>query len=82
MKKKKIRRVLAIIIFVIGIITAIYVGGYVMFVKAILTACAAFDAGTLTANIVGITVIKCLLASTVAGVIVYVSTVISAIVDR
>lgn len=60
----------AIMIFIGGIILAIYFGLWVMFIKAILTACAAFDAGTLTATLVGWTVIKCLLASTVAGVII------------
>lgn len=64
---------LAIAILIAGIAAAIYFGLWVMFIKAILVACAAFDAGTLTATLVGMTVIKCLLASTVAGIIIAVS---------
>lgn len=68
---------LAIAILIAGIAAAIYFGLWVMFIKAILVACAAFDAGTLTATIVGWTVIKCLLASTVEGIIIAVSAGIS-----
>ena len=68
--KKGIKVILVVLIFVGGIVAAIYFGLWVMFIKSILTACAAFDAGTLTATLVGWTVIKCLLASTVAGVII------------
>ena len=65
--------IIAIIVLIVGVVAAIYYGGYVMFIKAILSACAAFDAGTLTATIVGLTVIKCLFASTVAGLIISVT---------
>lgn len=75
--KKGIKVILAVLIFVGGIVAAIYFGLYVMFIKSILTACAAFDAGTLTATLVGWTVIKCLLASAVSSLIVWITTTIS-----
>lgn len=73
-----VKALFAIMIFIGGIILAIYFGLWVMFIKAILTACAAFDAGTLTATLVGWTVIKCLLASAVSSLIVWITTTISA----
>ena len=75
--KKGIKVILAVLIFVGGIVAAIYFGLWVMFIKSILTACAAFDAGTLTATLAGWTVIKCLLASAVASLIVWIATTIS-----
>lgn len=64
-----IKIVLALSIIVAGIAAAIYYGLWVMFIQSIISACAAFDAGTLTASVVGWTVIKCIFASTVAGII-------------
>lgn len=75
--KKGIKVILAVLIFVGGIVAAIYFGLWVMFIKSILTACAAFDAGTLTATLVEWTVIKCLLASAVSSLIVWITTTIS-----
>ena len=40
-----------------------------MFIKAILIACHAFDIGSLTAVLVGKTIIKCVFASVVGAVI-------------
>lgn len=68
--KNALKVIFSVLIFVGGIVAAIYFGLWVMFIKPILLACAAFDAGTLTATLVGWTVIKCLLASAVASLIV------------
>lgn len=68
-KKEMIKIIFAIIVLVVGSAMALYFGVWVMFIKAILTACAAFDAGVLTATIVGWTIIKCLFATTIAGLI-------------
>lgn len=68
--KQAVKVILAILILIAGIGAAIYYGLWVMFIQAILTACAAFDAGTLTATLVGWTIIKCLLASAVSGLII------------
>ena len=71
--RKALKEALKVAIAIIIIIVGIYYGVWVMFIQAILSACAAFDAGTLTATTVGLTLIKCIFASTVAGLIVSVS---------
>lgn len=73
------RNVLAVLIFIAGVLLACYVGGWVLFIKPILAACAAFDSGTLTATVLGVTVIKCLLASVVSSLIITVASVIAKI---
>ena len=73
------RTVLAILIFIAGLVLACYVGGWILFIKPIRAACAAFDAGTLTATVLGVTVIKCLLASAVASAIIGVASAIAKI---
>lgn len=65
------RKVLAWLILLAGIIAGLYVGGYLMFIKAILIACHAFDIESLTAVLVGKTFIKCVFASTVGGLIAF-----------
>lgn len=64
------RKVLAWLILLAGIVGGLYVGGYLMFIKAILIACHAFDIGSLTAVLVGKT-IKCVFASVVGGLIAF-----------
>ena len=66
------REVLAWLILLAGIIAGLYVGGYLMFIKEILIACHAFDIGSLTAVLVGKTIIKCVFASVVGGLIAFV----------
>ena len=58
----KIRDWLGAIVYVISIIIGFYVGIWVMLVEPIIYACQCFDAGTLTATIIGITIIKILLS--------------------
>lgn len=58
----KIRDWLGAIVYAISIIIGSYVGIWVMLVEPIIYACQCFDAGTLTATIVGITIIKILLS--------------------
>lgn len=65
------RKVLAWLILLAGIIVGLYVGGYLMFIKAILIACHAFDIGSLTAVLVGKTIIKCVFASVVGELIAF-----------
>lgn len=58
----KIRDWLGIIVYAISIIIGFYVSIWVMLVEPIIYACQCFDAGTLTATIIGITIIKILLS--------------------
>lgn len=52
-----------------GLIGGTYVGGYLMFIKPILECLSMYDAGLLTGSMIGITILKCFFAGTVAGVI-------------
>lgn len=76
------RQILAVLIFFVGIFAACYTGGWVLFIKPIIECCKAFDAGTLTGVMVGVTVMKCIFAGTVAGVIVWISSIIAGIVGN
>lgn len=68
----KIRDLLGAIVYTISIIIGFYVGIWVMLVEPIIYACQCFDAGTLTATIVGITIIKFLLSGFAATLIMLV----------
>ena len=59
------------LIMIAGLLGGAYVGGWLMFVKPIIEVCKAYDAGTLTGLMVGIAVIKCLLAGAVGCTIFY-----------
>lgn len=65
------------IVLIGSIVGGLYVGGWAMFIQPIIEACMAFDAGTLTGLIVGTTVLKCLFASAVGGIIIYIGSVIA-----
>lgn len=65
----KIRDWLGIAVYAISIIIGFYVGIWVMLVEPIIYACQCFDAGTLTATIIGITIIKILLSGFAATLI-------------
>lgn len=65
----KIRDWLGAIVYAISIILGSYVSIWVMLVEPIIYACQCFDAGTLTATIVGITIIKILLSG-FAGILI------------
>lgn len=72
-RSKKIKLVLSVIVLVSGIAAAIYFGLWIMFIKSILTACAAFDAGSLTGMVIGTTILKCIFAGTVSSIIIRVT---------
>lgn len=72
--------IIGILIMIAGILGGLYVGGWLMFLQPIIEACRAFDAGILTGLMVGITVLKCIFASTVGTIIAYVGIVIGNVV--
>lgn len=74
--KDTIKLIIGGIIIVGSIAAAAYVGIWEMFIGPIIDACKAFDAGTLTALMVGKTIIKCFFASTVSGIILWIGPVI------
>lgn len=65
----KIRDWLGAIVYAISIIIGLYVSIWVMLVEPIIYACQCFDAGTLNATIIGITIIKILLSG-FAGILI------------
>ena len=65
------------LVFIGSIVGGLYVSGWLMFIQPIIEACKAFDAGTLTGLLVGTTVLKCLFASLVGWIIVYVGSVVA-----
>lgn len=67
-----LKKFIGALLMIAGVFGGLYVGGWLMFIKPIIEACKAFDTGTLTGMIIGITVLKCIFASTVGGIIAYV----------
>ena len=74
---KNTRSIISMVVLIIGFLLALYVGGWLMFLKPIIYAVAAFDAGTLTGTIIIWTIIKCILASFVGGIISYIGILIA-----
>lgn len=60
---------IGLLIIVFGWLIGLYVGGWMMFAQPIIDACKHFDAGTLNATVIGLTIIKCILAGVVGSVI-------------
>lgn len=73
----KIRDWLGAIVYAISIIIGFYVCIWVMLVEPIIYACQCFDAGTLTATIVGITIIKILMSGFVGTLIMLIGLAIA-----
>lgn len=71
------KNVVSWIIVIIGVLAGLYVGVWTLFIQSIIMACKAFDAGTLTAVMIGITVLKCLFAGAVCWLIIWISCVIA-----
>ena len=67
--KKKISMILGIICYAVGVIGALYVGGWLMFVKPICTCIGAIVSHSVTIALLVSTVVKAVLASTMAGLI-------------
>jgi hypothetical protein len=63
------KSILGIILSIAGVLGGLYVGLWLMFIQPIIYACSMFDGGKLTATIIGITIVKCVLASFVGVVI-------------
>lgn len=64
-KNINVKTIIGFAFIVLGIFGSLYVGGWMMFIQPILEACRAFDAGELSATIVGITILKCIFANAV-----------------
>jgi len=62
-----------------GVVGGLYVGGWILFIQPIIEACKAFDAGTLTGLVVGVTVLKCIFASAVGTAIAYIGVFVGSV---
>lgn len=83
MKKKKsriVKNIIGNLLIAAGVVSGLYVGGWLMFIQPIIEACKAFDAGTLTSLIVGVTILKCIFASAVGSIIGYVAVLIGTLI--
>lgn len=78
-RKEWIKLIIAIVLILLGIVVGLYVGAWLMFIKPIIACCVAFDAGTLTAVMIGKTVLKCVFASFIAGIIIFIFSTVSGI---
>ena len=74
------KKLIGVIIIIASILGGVYLGGWLLFVKPILAAYAAFDAGILTSTLVITTIIKCIIASTVGTIIVYAGVIIGSFI--
>ena len=82
MKKRKskiVKNMIGNLLVVAGVVGGLYVGGWIMFIQPIIEACKAFDAGTLTGLIVGVTVLKCIFATTVGSFIAYIGVFVGSV---
>lgn len=68
---KKICGILKYVVLIGSLIAGLYVGGYLMFIKPIVTCITAFDLGALTGAMIGWSIVKCIFAGTVSGIIIY-----------
>ncbi len=74
------RNNLAIIVVIIGIGLSLYVGIWLMLIEPIVSCCIAFDTGTLTGIMIGVSVIKCIFSNPVGLIILHTAIKIAAII--
>ncbi len=75
------RNVIAFVVAAVSFLGGFYVGGWLLFIQPIISACQAFDEGTLTATIIGVTIIKCMLAAAVGSIIVWLGCTIAGFIQ-
>ena len=74
------KNIIAIIIIWLGCVLALYVGGWLMFIKPIINVVLALQAGIVTGSMIALAIIKILLASIVSGIIAYIGFIIAAFI--
>ena len=72
------KKTIGAIIIILGILGGLYVGAWMMFIQPIIELCKNFDTGTVTGLMVGTTILKCIFASPIGSIIVYVCNLIGA----
>lgn len=76
------RNIIGKVVASIGIILGVYVGGWLMFIKPILDICYAIDNNNISAMIIGVAIIKCLLASFIGIIIGYVGVLVGLVISE
>ena len=76
------RNLIRCLILTGGILLALYVSIWGMFISPIIEACKSFDAGTLTGTMVGFTVLKCAFSGMVGHIIIFVTGLINGIIGE
>lgn len=66
---RNMRIILSLVVYLLGIAAAVYVGGWIMIIKPVRRTLTAFTLGTLTLPQVIATIVKCICSLTVAGLI-------------
>lgn len=76
------RKVIENILVVVTIIASLYVGGWLMFIHPIIELCNHYDANTLTGTIIGMTILKCVFASSVGMIIFYAGAFVNSLINK
>lgn len=74
------KKLIGVVIIIASIAGGLYLGGWILFIKPILAACAAFDTGTLTSTVIAITILKCIFASAAGVVSAYIGVAIGSFI--
>lgn len=82
MKREDFKIYIAVAVLISGIIASLYVGAWLMFIKPIIAACAAYDAGTLTGYIIGNTILKCVFSGVAGGIVFSIAYIIAMAIDE
>jgi len=67
--KKSAKKAMVVLFSILGTVLGLYIGGYWLFIRPVYWLVTSFKAGTLTAGILIINVIKIFVASTIGGAI-------------
>jgi hypothetical protein len=76
------RKIIGKTVLTMGYISSLYVGGWIMFIKPIIQTCTAFDSNVLTGEMILFTILKILLAGTVATVIAWIATLLKILIEN
>lgn len=75
------RKFIGLLFTIGGLLLGLYVGLWLMFVKPIMDVCLAIDNNAISAVIVGIAIIKCVLAGFIGWVIAYIGIMIGGVIS-
>ena len=74
------RNAICIIIFIASCLLGLYVGGWLLFFKPISDAITAYNTGVLTGITIILTIVKCIIAWPICGIIEYTGLIIAMLI--